>query len=95
MAEEFYVNNENLKDQRGIEIYPNPASTECFIHLGNKKEFFVITISDLAGRSYYRKEVSGEKTVRISLSDQMMPNGIYIVQVNNNGKVVSEKLVIR
>lgn len=75
------------------QLYPNPASSELFIHLGS---FYSgrVTVLDLQGRNIKRKEFDNQKTIQLNTED--LPSGQYFVEVRNktNSVKTTEKLII-
>jgi hypothetical protein len=78
-----------VDDSLGITLYPNPSSGA--VHLCFVPEKSVITVLDLSGRRLEsHTNLSGNVTLNLNLAD-----GIYAVRVENNGKRVIHKLIIR
>jgi hypothetical protein len=88
----FELNGEKLL----AKIYPNPATDVLNLVFGSNQSFDAqVVISDVIGRSVSVKNlkvVDGENQLPISVSN--LSNGLYFVQLKNNGKIVfSEKIV--
>ncbi len=82
------INDINLSE---ISAYPNPASTQVNINLGNNQIDF-INILDLTGKVVDRIQVSNAVEV-VNLAEY--ENGIYFYQIVNDGKVlITEKIVV-
>jgi DNA-binding beta-propeller fold protein YncE len=76
-----------------IKIYPNPASSSVIIDMsmtqpGNAELY----ITDLSGKLIYSKEISGQRTNTVSLTD--FAEGIYMLQVRYADRVRNTKLVV-
>jgi hypothetical protein len=88
---------ENLANELGMSIYPNPtasASTVSF-NLTSAAEV-TVNVTDLSGKvaqSFNLGNVSGNQNVNINVDT--LNNGIYMVNVNVNGVVSTQKLVVR
>lgn len=74
-----------------IMVYPNPASANATIDLGNS-QCMAIRISDCLGRIVYTQDVDRQKT--ITISTMTFANGIYFVTASGNEGSVSKKLII-
>ncbi|MBX2909424.1 MAG: T9SS type A sorting domain-containing protein [Chitinophagales bacterium] len=70
-------------------ITPNPASS--YITLTNLLNNTSITITDLAGKQVYSATAN---TTELSINTSGFANGVYFVNVSNNGAVATKKLVI-
>ncbi len=76
---------------REILVYPNPAST--YFTLSNVVEGTSINIIDVTGKVVVSNLViDGDNTITIETSN--LSNGIYNIQLKNNGAVAQKKLVI-
>lgn len=72
-------------------IYPNPASETIMVSSGNLVlNNTRLTISNSIGQIVYADDFTNEQQVNIS----GLPNGIYFVQLNSNGKTISPKKLI-
>jgi hypothetical protein len=85
----IYTAIEPVDNRSTVVIYPNPANG--VVHLSPLPEKSVITILDLSGRKLEsHTNLSGNVTLNLNLAD-----GIYFIQMENNGKRVVHKLIIR
>jgi hypothetical protein len=80
-------------------IYPNPATdyTMLMITADLQGEIARITISDAKGTriaEHTETLVVGTNTMKLPLEATWLP-GVYIVQVNSGGRVITKKLIIR
>ena len=80
-----------------IKVYPNPVSDLLSIELELlKSSKIVITLSDLAGRSWFLKNYflqNGYHSISIDLSG--LKAGLYILQLKIDGRWISKKIVSR
>jgi CHRD domain/Secretion system C-terminal sorting domain len=88
----FELNGEKLL----AKVYPNPAQDALNLVFASNQSFDAqVVISDLIGRSVSVnniKVVEGENQLPLSVSN--LSNGLYFIQLKNNGKIVfSEKIV--
>jgi len=82
---------EDFADANGIAIYPNPASDFVNISSTNGK-IDSVKVTDASGKvvlSNNVDKVSGEINI------QHLPSGVYIFNINVDGKVVSKKIIKR
>ena len=74
-----------------ISLYPNPAST--FFTLNNVVEGTSVNVIDVTGKVVISNSViDTDKTMKIEASN--LSNGIYVIQLKNNGAVAQKKLII-
>ncbi|MES2679863.1 MAG: T9SS type A sorting domain-containing protein [Bacteroidota bacterium] len=82
--------NDNVYNNAGVKIYPNPARDFLYINSENAliKEETNVRITDLLGR--HVKDVvinfTGAELVKVDISE--LNNGLYLLSLVNNGKVV-------
>ena len=77
--------------QTDLEIYPNPASKEVRIDLGNSHPLpFKVNFFDLSGRLL--KESLGESSVLVDVTD--LETGLYIVRIIQGEAVQTRQIVI-
>lgn len=81
--------NANMID---VEVSPNPSKGIINIQISDKLEpLSVIILKDLSGREIMRKETN---QLSEFLNVEMLPNGLYIVTINNGGRVFSKKIIL-
>jgi hypothetical protein len=77
----------------GILLVPNPTTGRVTLYVQPKysERVLHITVSDLLGRMYEQSEhvvdADGEQVIQLDLSS--LPNGSYLVKVNNRSVMVS------
>lgn len=72
--------------------YPNPFTNELNIQLPeNMKGNVTFKVTDLSGKTVYTQNRQNEKSFVFNGSS--LPKGVYIVTVENNGKVVAKKVI--
>jgi hypothetical protein len=84
----------------GLDIYPNPASSEIFISFRyDYPEQVRMELSDITGRtiaSYSKHAVPGEEQIKkISLEGLELSNGIYFIRVVAGKAIGVKKLVVQ
>ena len=76
---------------KGIKIYPNPASTFLQIDAGN---FMInnIVIKDITGKQVKQISIVNSNVIKIDISN--LKKGIYFVQLFVDNKISNKKLII-
>jgi FAD synthase len=88
---------ETIENEIGMSIYPNPTSNNATVtfNLANASDVLV-NVTDLSGKvaqSIDLGSVNGAQNVNINVDT--LSNGVYMVNVNVNGVVSTQKLVVR
>lgn len=83
----------NEKDRMNVKVFPNPAKHHVVIQLPIKNQQVYITLVDLSGKTVFRQleKMNGNM---ISLNVDEFSKGIYYLNVESNGVVYKERLVI-
>lgn len=86
----------NTKDV--LTIFPNPAKENALVQfdvLGDSRVYLKIT--DLTGRLVYEQSLTttGDGTQTVPVNLQHMKNGLYLIQVNSGGKLLTGKMLIQ
>ncbi len=74
------------------EIYPNPASNEINITIGEKNKNVMVSAYSIAGQCVYKAEI-GEKN-NWAINTSLWPAGLYMVIVQNNERIVKKEKVV-
>jgi hypothetical protein len=88
---------ETIENEVGMSIYPNPTSNNATVtfNVTNASDV-MINVTDLSGKvaqSFDLGNVNGTQNVNINADT--LSNGVYMVNVNVNGVVSTQKLVVR
>ncbi len=88
---------ETIENEVGMSIYPNPTSNNATVtfNLTNASDV-VVNVTDLSGKvaqAINLENVNGTQIVNINVDT--LSNGVYMVNVNVNGVVSTQKLVVR
>jgi hypothetical protein len=86
-----------LTEQRvGVDLYPNPTSNETSITVSTTQSGDAhITVFNAIGQQVYNRSHSiSSGTNNIALDCRNMADGVYMVNVDCNGKAITKKLVI-
>jgi hypothetical protein len=79
---------------QSVRVFPNPSKGEFFIHLDETPgESIEITILDMRGNAMERKEYPMRQEIKIKMD--MLPSGIYILQVKNGNNIRYQRIVIQ
>lgn len=73
-------------------IYPNPTTGRFSITFSVSVSGAAISITDAAGKTIEQIKASG---TRVDFDLSSRPSGIYYVRIEENGKVISKKIVKR
>lgn len=87
----------SMDAKTGLSVYPNPTNNQLNIDISNASSDTYIQIVDLGGREMYNRLIglNGNSEQRLILNvKDLMPAGIYVVNVTINGTTINEKLVI-
>ncbi len=74
----------------GYSLYPNPASD--IVNIAVEGSNGVVTVFDAIGNLVYSESMNSNQT-QINTSEFV--KGLYLIQIENNGSVISEKLTIK
>ncbi len=84
--------NDIIANNQPVEIYPNPTNRNFFLVLPEYNNQNVnITLRDITGRVVLTQTISKTKTL---IQTSNLSNGVYLVQININGKRQTKKLII-
>lgn len=84
-TEERTVENQNLK------VYPNPATNEIWIDYKAEGKTIQFALYDTFGRMVKQGEFSNDNHMHISIDE--LRNGIYIISISDQEKVLSAKVL--
>lgn len=92
------ADNQEANTLDGFGIYPNPSNGEAKIYFEIKdKGSHTLNIYDLTGRKIYSQNVSDLEAGKHQVSwqaDGSLKNGIYIYELESNGKKMSKKMIL-
>ncbi len=72
-----------------FDIYPNPTTETAIVE--NMPSGSTLTITDITGKIVYSSFINKEQSIINTLEFE---NGVYIIRVENNGRVANRKLVV-
>lgn len=76
-------------DSFTFSLYPNPATNNIII--SNIERGSTITIHDIAGKLFHQSVINDVQT---TIDTKQLSSGVYFVQVKNDNRVATQKLVI-
>ncbi len=74
----------------GFSVYPNPVNSGQFTIRSASHVNMDVSIYDMLGKQVYAKQVQSDETIQVSNLTQ----GIYILRVEEDGKLATRKLII-
>lgn len=85
---------------RSLELFPNPTSTSVTLNLRLVAPSSLdVIIYDMQGRAFYRESFGrlgfGEHRLFLNLRDGDLSNGLYLVRVQSQDRVITRKLLVR
>jgi len=84
-----------LADQMGLSVYPNPAENELFITLASRYDGAQIQVTDAAGRRVKMMSVNSNASGRISIDVSDLASGVYQLIVRSNSDAASIEFLKR
>ncbi|MFM8241462.1 MAG: T9SS type A sorting domain-containing protein, partial [Crocinitomicaceae bacterium] len=89
---QFCIGNVGLEWSviKDIEVYPNPFTNSIQINL-NQIEATDIILTDIAGKEFLRKVVTGNK-IQLELGSELS-TGTYLIQIKmKDGSIITKKV---
>lgn len=82
---------EDMQDKT-INVYPNPASSVVTLQLADNSQANV-QLFNLVGQVVMSEQVNGQDQVTLNVNN--LNSGVYMLKVNQAGKVYTSKLIVR
>ena len=77
-------------EKKNPTIYPNPATNNFTINLGNDEKAN-IQLFNIVGQQVYSETITGTAQVNVS----NLNSGVYMLKINQNGKVYTTKVIVK
>ena len=77
-----------------VKMWPNPSTGKLNVDLGSRVSNAKVQVLDLSGTSVLTKEFNGLNDAYLNLDVQNLSMGIYFVQIDMDGSVSTQKLII-
>lgn len=71
-------------------VYPNPATNNFTVNLGNDEKAN-IQLFNIVGQQVYSETITGSAQVNVA----NLNSGVYMLKINQNGKVYTTKVVVK
>jgi hypothetical protein len=84
---------ESVKDNNRISFYPNPANNYFTIALGSNNKKIKITITDITGKIIYTTTATETQNIEVNIKD--FAEGIYVVRIQTEDFLQTEKLIVQ
>jgi Secretion system C-terminal sorting domain len=75
-----------------INLFPNPATNQLTIALGNNTKKAEVTITDISGKLIYTTTTTDAQKIEVNTKE--FAEGIYVVQIQTADFIAKKKLVI-
>ncbi len=88
--------NSSLEDiaTKGIVIYPNPTSDKLYINLPDHwQDEMIVRVVDQLGKFNCQQSLSAEATAKTEIDLSHLPPGVYTLQLEINGELLSKKFI--
>lgn len=98
MAWELNISlGENISDENGITIMPNPTTEIINIHFNqNSKSNRRVRIFDLRGKLVFDNVYSNyDEMISIDIIDTKINKGVYLLNIEMDGENYQEKIIIQ
>ena len=77
-------------EKKNLTVYPNPATNHFTVNTGNDEKAS-IQLFNIVGQQVYSETFTGSTTVNVA----NLHSGVYMLKVNQNGKVNTTKVVVK
>ncbi|MBR3559784.1 MAG: T9SS type A sorting domain-containing protein [Bacteroidales bacterium] len=77
-------------EKNNMTVYPNPATNKFTVDLGNDEKAN-IQLFNLVGQMVYNETITGRADVNVA----NLHSGVYMLKVNQNGKISTTKVVVK
>jgi len=77
-------------EKTNMTVYPNPATNNFTVNMGNDEKAS-IQLFNIVGQQVYSETFTGSTTVSVA----NLHSGVYMLKVNQNGKVNTTKVVVK
>lgn len=75
-----------------LKLYPNPNNGQFFVELNNVEPGATITIYNMIGSKIYQASITDNKDQYFSIAG--IDKGVYLVEIIDNGKIYSKKMIV-
>lgn len=90
--------NEKIQTSNSfLKILENPTKGKIkFSYIPEKNtDKFVLNIFDISGKTIYSQDIKSTDNNIYQISELSLKNGIYILSIDNNGKLLTDKLIVK
>ena len=77
-------------EKKNLTVYPNPATNQFTVNTGNDEKAN-IQLFNIVGQQVYSETFTGSTTVNVA----NLHSGVYMLKVNQNGKVNTTKVIVK
>ncbi|MBT6686819.1 MAG: T9SS type A sorting domain-containing protein [Bacteroidetes bacterium] len=90
---ETYSTEDILKNNRAVQIFPNPTSASITVFFENKKEDVMIQITDISGKLVWSENWSDGCDYAKNIDLSSFKAGIYFLSLRDNENIITSKIV--
>ena len=88
------VGFENLQQELGIAVYPNPSNSDFNVNIQKmNQEAVILNLYDMAGRFIFTKSINIASDTNILLEGNQLEKGMYFLQLSRGNKSSVIKLI--
>jgi hypothetical protein len=84
------ISEHNFDD---VLLYPNPATNQIFLNLGNTHTTIKVSIFDVVGKQVYSQKYNTTTTNTISINTNNYTKGLYLIKVFSKNKQTTFKFI--
>ena len=78
-------------EKNNMTVYPNPATNNFTVNLGDNDAKATIQLFNIVGQQVYSETITGSAQVNVA----NLHSGVYMLKVNQNGNVTTTKVVVK
>lgn len=90
------TNLNELKDNIGFDVYPNPSSGSIKLQLGSRfPGKYHVKVFDLLGQLVHAEEIIFNGSISHNIDLHHVKEGVYLVSLENGNEKLSKKIVLK
>ena len=85
--------NESVADHMQLNVFPNPATEECFVELPVDDKLSSVGLYSITGQLVETSEINGEHILRIMTGN--LPDGVYVAEIKGEKRSYTARVLIQ